>query len=89
MLDRDSLLGGPRYARLTPAQCAQLHHASLTILECTGVCLFEPAAIELLKKAGAADKVEALLATHQPEPLSTAAATAVHAIVERSAQHAA
>ena len=54
MLDHDSLLGGPRYARLTPAQCAQLHHASLTVLERTGVRLFEPAAIELLRKAGAA-----------------------------------
>ena len=47
-------LGQPRYARLTPQQCQQLHHASLTILERTGVRLFEPAAIELLKKAGAA-----------------------------------
>jgi trimethylamine:corrinoid methyltransferase-like protein len=36
-----------------------------------------------------ADKVEALLATHQPEPLSAAAATAGHAIVERAAQQAA
>lgn len=36
MPDHDSLLGGAHYARLTPAQCAQLHHASLTILERTG-----------------------------------------------------
>jgi trimethylamine---corrinoid protein Co-methyltransferase len=54
MLDHNALPGDPRYARLTPAQCAQLHAASLTLLERTGVRLFEPAAIDLLKKAGAA-----------------------------------
>ena len=47
-------LGTPCYARLTAQQCEQLHQASLTILERTGVRLFEPAAIDLLKKAGAA-----------------------------------
>jgi trimethylamine---corrinoid protein Co-methyltransferase len=52
MPDYNSVLGSPHYARLTPAQCEQLHAASLTILERTGVRLFEPAAIELLKKAG-------------------------------------
>lgn len=45
--------GNPRFARLTPAQCEQIHHASLQILEWTGVRLFDQAAIELITKAGA------------------------------------
>jgi trimethylamine--corrinoid protein Co-methyltransferase len=53
MRDLNQTLGQPRFARLTPQQCSQLHQASLTILERTGVRLFEPAAIELLKQAGA------------------------------------
>ncbi len=54
MPELNAPLGQPRFARLTPQQCEQLHCASLTILERTGVRLFEPAAIDLLKKAGAA-----------------------------------
>ncbi len=54
MPDLNLPLGQPRFARLTPQQCEQLHQASLAILERTGVRLFEPAAIDLLKKAGAA-----------------------------------
>lgn len=46
-------LGRPSLARLTPEQCERLHSASLTILERTGVRLFEPEAIELIRKAGA------------------------------------
>jgi len=46
-------LGNPRFARLTPEQCEQLHAASLTILERTGVRMFEPEAVELIRKAGA------------------------------------
>jgi trimethylamine--corrinoid protein Co-methyltransferase len=46
-------LGNLRFARLTPEQCEQLHAASLTILERTGVRMFEPEAVELIRKAGA------------------------------------
>jgi trimethylamine--corrinoid protein Co-methyltransferase len=46
-------LGGPRFARLTPAQCEQIHQASLHILERTGVKMLEPAAVELMRQAGA------------------------------------
>ena len=46
-------LGSPRFARLTPAQCEQIHHASLSILERTGVKLFEPDALDLMRSAGA------------------------------------
>jgi len=46
-------LGAPRFARLTPEQCEKLHSASLTLLERTGVRLFEPEAVELVKAAGA------------------------------------
>jgi len=45
--------GSPRFARLTPEQCQRLHNASLEILERTGVRLHEPAAVDLLEKAGA------------------------------------
>ena len=41
------------FARLTPEQCDRLHHASLEILERTGVRLYEPEALDLLKRAGA------------------------------------
>src|SRR5574337_299378 len=41
------------FSRLTSEQCERLHQASLQILERTGVRLFEPEAIELIKKAGA------------------------------------
>ncbi len=53
MIDQ-RLLGSPRFARLTPAQCAQIHQASLSILARTGVRLLEPAAIDLMRNAGAA-----------------------------------
>jgi len=43
----------PRYDRLTPDQCQRLHEASLEILDRTGVRLLEPAAVELLRRAGA------------------------------------
>ncbi|MBI5563739.1 MAG: trimethylamine methyltransferase family protein [Chloroflexi bacterium] len=46
-------LGSPRFARLTPAQCEQIHQASLSILARTGVRMLEPAAIELMRRAGA------------------------------------
>jgi len=38
---------------LTPDQCDRLHHASLDILERTGVRLYEPQALDLLRRAGA------------------------------------
>ena len=41
------------FARLTPEQCDRLHHASLEILERTGVRLYEPEALDLFKRAGA------------------------------------
>lgn len=54
----DPVTGGtPRaapYSRLGPAECAQLHAASLEILERTGVRVMEPEAIELLERGGAA-----------------------------------
>ena len=43
----------PRFSRLTRDQCERLHQASLQILERIGVRLFEPEAMELIKKAGA------------------------------------
>lgn len=45
---------GAAFARITPAQCATLHAASLEILERTGVRFFEPEAVELARRAGAA-----------------------------------
>ena len=41
------------FARLTPDQCDRLHHASLDILERTGVRLYEAQAVDLLRRAGA------------------------------------
>ncbi len=41
------------FRRISPQQCEKLHNASLQILERTGVRLFEPEAVDLLKKAGA------------------------------------
>jgi trimethylamine--corrinoid protein Co-methyltransferase len=41
------------FARLTREQCEKLHAASLEILERTGVRLFEPEAVELVRRAGA------------------------------------
>lgn len=44
---------GFRISRLTRAQCQKLHEATLTVLERTGVRLYEPAAVEIMRKAGA------------------------------------
>jgi trimethylamine--corrinoid protein Co-methyltransferase len=42
-----------RFARMSPEQCQKIHAASLTILERTGVRLFEPEAVDLVKRGGA------------------------------------
>lgn len=43
----------PRYDRLTPDDCRALHEASLSILERTGVVLYDAEAVERLRGAGA------------------------------------
>jgi trimethylamine--corrinoid protein Co-methyltransferase len=48
--DRQDRFG---FARLTPQQCQKLHDASLSILERTGVRLYEQEAIDLVQRAGA------------------------------------
>jgi trimethylamine--corrinoid protein Co-methyltransferase len=45
--------GRAQVARLSNEQCQKLHWASLEILERVGVHLYEPAAVEVLRKAGA------------------------------------
>lgn len=42
-----------QYSRISTEQCRKLHWASLEVLERTGVRLFEPAAVELVREAGA------------------------------------
>ena len=42
----------PRFRKLSDDQVERLHHASLEILDRTGVILFEPEALELLKRKG-------------------------------------
>ena len=42
-----------QYARISTEQCRKLHWASLEVLERTGVRLFDPAAVEIVRKAGA------------------------------------
>jgi trimethylamine--corrinoid protein Co-methyltransferase len=42
----------PQFRKLSDDQLERLHHASLEILDRTGVCLYEQEAIDLLKKAG-------------------------------------
>jgi trimethylamine--corrinoid protein Co-methyltransferase len=42
----------PRFRKLSDDQVERLHHASLEILDRTGVCLYEPEALDLLEKAG-------------------------------------
>ncbi len=42
----------PRFRKLSDDQVERLHHASLEILDRTGVCLYEPEAVELLRKKG-------------------------------------
>lgn len=49
----DRTFASSQYTRLSPEQCQKLHWASLEVLERTGVRMFEPAAVELLKKSGA------------------------------------
>ncbi len=43
----------PRYDRLTPDDCRLVHEASLSILERTGVVLYDAEAVERLRGAGA------------------------------------
>lgn len=47
-----STIGAPLFRKLSDDQVERLHHASLEILERTGVRLYEPEALELLKKKG-------------------------------------
>jgi trimethylamine--corrinoid protein Co-methyltransferase len=42
----------PQFRKLSTDQVERLHHASLEILDRTGVCLNEPKALDLLKKRG-------------------------------------
>ena len=49
----DRAFGSAQFHRLSPEQCERIHCASLEILARTGVRLFEPAAVELLRRAGA------------------------------------
>ncbi len=86
------LLGSPRFARLTPAQCEQIHQASLSILARTGVRMFEPAAIELMRKAGASidgDRVR-VPARLVDQALQTVpkSITTVASVADRESNHA-
>jgi len=42
----------PQFRRLSDDQLERIHHASLEILDRTGVCLYDQDALDLLKKAG-------------------------------------
>ncbi|OIO92199.1 MAG: hypothetical protein AUK03_10005 [Anaerolineae bacterium CG2_30_64_16] len=42
----------PRFRKLSDDQTERLHHASLEILDRTGVCLYDQEALDLLRKAG-------------------------------------
>jgi trimethylamine--corrinoid protein Co-methyltransferase len=42
----------PQFHKLSGDQVERIHNASLEILDRTGVCLYEPQALDLLKKAG-------------------------------------
>jgi trimethylamine--corrinoid protein Co-methyltransferase len=42
----------PQFRRLSDDQLKRIHHASLEILDRTGVCLYEQEALDLMKKAG-------------------------------------
>lgn len=44
----------PRFRKLSDDQTERLHHASLEILDRTGVVLYEPRAVELLQRKGVA-----------------------------------
>ncbi|MFN3308385.1 MAG: trimethylamine methyltransferase family protein [Anaerolineales bacterium] len=47
-----TMIQAPLFRKLSDAQIEKIHYASLEILERTGVRLYEPRAIELLKKKG-------------------------------------
>jgi len=42
----------PQFRRLSDDQLKRIHHASLEILDRTGVCLYDQEALDLMKKAG-------------------------------------
>ncbi len=42
----------PQFRKLSPDQVTHLHHASLEILDRTGVCLYDEECLDLLRKAG-------------------------------------
>ena len=42
----------PRFRKVSDDQTERLHHASLEILDRTGVVLYEPEAVELLRRKG-------------------------------------
>jgi len=42
----------PQFSKLSQDQVERLHHASLEILDRTGICLYEEECLDLLKKAG-------------------------------------
>lgn len=44
---------GPRFSTLSQEQCAEIHSATVHILENTGIAIHEPQAVELLHGAGA------------------------------------
>jgi trimethylamine--corrinoid protein Co-methyltransferase len=58
MVLNSSSSGAPLLRKLSDHQLERLHHASLEILERTGVRLYEPEALELLKKKGVAVEEE-------------------------------
>lgn len=76
-----------RYDRLTPADCALLHEASIAILEWTGVRIHDAEAVERLRGAGAraAARVDRILADHRPPPLPEDVTGAIAGILERAA----
>ena len=49
----DRAFKSSQYARISTEQCRKLHWASLEVLERTGVRLFDPAAVEIVRKSGA------------------------------------
>ena len=53
MLTNDQTYLSAQFQRLSAEQCKRIHHASLEVLDRTGVRLYEQEAIDLLKKAGA------------------------------------
>jgi trimethylamine--corrinoid protein Co-methyltransferase len=42
----------PQFRRLADDQLKRLHHASLEILDRTGVCLYDQEALDLMREAG-------------------------------------